>query len=499
MTNQQDDFDEDFNDAPVQRTEQAKKGMGANVSAAWQGSPLFKMFILVVVVGALAAASIALFSSPEKELTASSIKSAPTMIEAPGSEAPPAYIEAVQDASKKRADAAMQEGKSAFPTPVSGEVNKSALGQSPEESQYDPLAEFRPNVPQQQLPDQQQAAAPPPVDPVDTEALSKMQSQMTGLFESWRPAGIKVVQVVDPTTLPKVGSDVAGGTNGTNLNSASSAAKIVVPAGTVYYSQLLLEANSDAQGPIMAEIMSGPFTGGRVIGQFEVTREYLIISFKKMTYRKRDYTIEALAIDPNTTLGGLVTEKDNRYFTRVLLPSAAAFLEGFGEALGGSTSTVSNSNGGVVVFQQSRRGLEEALNNGFQETAKTAGAFFRDEAAATKPLIRVASGTPMGLFFVNSVTENSGQVEPIVSPSTSQIRSNNNFQNQGYNLGNNSGYNSNSNYQGQGNNGNGYYGQQLQGDQQYRINDTSNNNNGSQSTLANGGLTIIQNSPNSPK
>jgi hypothetical protein len=236
--------------------------------------------------------------------------------------------------------------------------------------------------------------------------LAKMQQQMTTLFDAWKPSGIQVVQVQEPRINKAEDS---------TPNQTASQGKVLIAAGAVHYAQLMIEANSDVPGPIMAEVMSGPFTGARVIGQFEITREYLILHFTKLTHRRKDYGIDALAIDPNTTLGGLVTEKDNRYFTRLVLPAAAGFLEGFGSAISSPSQSVVTSNGDVVVFQEGRQGVREGLYKGLSEAAGTAGSFFRDEAAATKPLIRVAAGTPMGLFFVNSMTDAAGG-SPVHTP-----------------------------------------------------------------------------------
>lgn len=393
MTNAPDDFEQDFSESTVQRPPAAKASMAKNLAAAWQGSPLFKMFVLVVIVGALAAAAIAIFSGNEKDLSPTSVRSAPNLVEAPGTKAPPAYVDAVNDASAKRAEEALQQGKSAFQTPVSGDETKAGLGEAGDESQYDPLAEFRPNTPQEAAPVTGQDNTP--IETIDSELLSKMQSQMTSLFDAWRPAGIKTIQVQDPAAARQA----VAPTTTTPPN-----AKIIVASGSIFYGEMLIEANSDAPGPIVAQILSGPFAGGRAIGTFEVTREYLVIRFTKISYKKKDYAADILAVDPNTTLGALVTEKDNRYFTRVILPAAAGFLEGFGSALGTSSNSIVGS-GNQTLVVQSRQGVKEGIYSGIGDAASTLGGFFRDEAAATKPLIRVAVGTPMGLFFVNSVTD----------------------------------------------------------------------------------------------
>ncbi|MBY0427991.1 MAG: DotG/IcmE/VirB10 family protein [Alphaproteobacteria bacterium] len=394
MTNAPDDFEQDFSDATVQRPPTAKPSMANNLAAAWQGSPLFKMFVLVVIVGALAAAAIAIFSGNEKDINPTSVHSTPNLVDAPGAKAPPAYVAAVEDESAKRAEEALKNNKSAFNTPVSGDETKAGLGDNADESQYDPLAEFRPSTPQEAAPATQQDNTP--VEAVDSELLSKMQSQMTSLFDAWRPAGIKTIQIQDPGAIKQTGLQP---------NQTTPNAKVIVASGSVYYGEMLMEANSDAPGPIVAQILSGPFAGGRAIGTFEVTREYLVIHFTKISYKKKDYSADILAVDPNTTLGAMVTEKDNRYFTRVLLPAAAAFLEGFGGAISSPSNSIVSNNGQTVVLQQSKQGIKDGIYRGLAEGANTVGGFFRDEAAATKPLIRVAVGTPMGLFFVNAVTD----------------------------------------------------------------------------------------------
>lgn len=411
MNENLDDFEDDFAEGEVQRpaSPAAKPGMAGNLKAAWNGSPLFKLFVLVVGVGALAAAIIGILSGGDAaKKNATSVNTAPGISAVPGTKAPPAYVEAVNQASQQRAEEAIQSGKSALPTPVSSDAGNSGLNNDDDQSKYDPLAEFRPNVPQDSNVAQQ--APTLPTDSVDSDLLQKMQSQMTALFETWRPEGIKGLQVVDPASLKK---EVAETNTGAPVQG-----RVLVPSGTIAYAQLLMEANTDAPGPVLAEIMSGPFTGGRAIGAFEATREYLILKFTKISYKKREYEINAIALDPNTTLPGLVTEKDNRYFTRVLLPAAAGFLEGFSSALSQSSTTTTINGNSIIVANEAKNGLKDGIYQGISEGTRTIGSFFRDEAAATKPLIRVAVGTPMGLFFVNSVTDgaNSNTINTPIQP-----------------------------------------------------------------------------------
>src|SRR5262249_43355048 len=148
----------------------------------------------------------------------------------------------------------------------------------------------------------------------------------------------------------------------------------LVSAGTVSYGQLLTEANSDVPGPILAQILSGPLSGARAVGQFHTINDYNVLQFSLVNFKGKDYPINAIALDPDTTLGGMATEVDERYFTRVILPAAAGFMQGLGSALGtGSSSVVTN--GETTIVSQSGRGLQQGMFQGLGQAAQTAGQF----------------------------------------------------------------------------------------------------------------------------
>jgi hypothetical protein len=129
-----------------------------------------------------------------------------------------------------------------------------------------------------------------------------------------------------------------------------------------------------------------------------------VLQFSIADKDKKDYTINAIALDPDTTLGGMATDVDERYFTRVLLPAAAGFMQGFGEALSQGSSNIVQ-NGTTTIVQQSGKGLQQGMFQGAASAGQALGQFFQNQANNTKPLVRVAAGTPMGLFFITSVTD----------------------------------------------------------------------------------------------
>ena len=182
-------------------------------------------------------------------------------------------------------------------------------------------------------------------------------------------------------------------------------------AGTVNYAQMLTEANSDVPGPILAQVLSGPLTGGRAIGHFQVSDDYLVIEFNTITLKGKEYSVNALALDPDTTLGGMATEVDHRYFTRVILPAAGSFVSAFGDALSRPQTETIVTNGAIVTLQ-AKQGMKDALYAGVGSVGNSVGRFLDEQGARTRTLVRVAVGTPMGLFFLSSVRDNEGQDNP---------------------------------------------------------------------------------------
>ena len=411
---------DDLNNLDVEGGEAttAQRGFTANLSEAWRTKPLFKLLVIVVAVGGVVAVATS-FLTPEKESSASArVMTPPDIKSAPGGSVSP-YMKAQTDlANKQRTEGALKNGGSALPTPQGRVADLGDL-----EKKNDPLSELRTEtehlkqelIQVQQTQKQPTPAPQPQAQPqkqADNDQLAQVMSkQMTLLAERWRTRGnIKDVLVSNVPTdrngnpISSSSASGAGVVDASGTAPGAQSAKIVVPAGTVSYAQLLTEANSDVPGPILAQIVSGPLAGARAVGSFQVKNDYLVLQFNLANLKNKDYSISALALDPDTTLGGMATEIDNRYFTRVVLPSAAAFLEGLGEALGTPPSTTTTTTSGTVT-SQGTVGAKIGMYKGLGKAAETAGSFFKAEGDKTKELVRIASGTPMGLFFTSSVKE----------------------------------------------------------------------------------------------
>lgn len=422
MTDNTDEFDQDqFDpmDAPSEASGNAY-GEPQGFVDKWRNSPIIKLVVIMGVIGVALAGALGAFTDDKTEVV-SKIASPPSISEPPGGAASPFFIEQNRMAVDKRVDDAMKAGGSALPTPTGHDVSDLAP------PKQDPMLEFRVETDRlrkelqaeqaqnarkvDQL--QRQMTQTSQAEPEDDSLAQAMQAQMQELMKSWAPKSAMVVQgVVEPTPVETdTGAEnlqVASQDQAGQQQQSAPQPVTLVSAGTVNYMQLLMEANSDIPGPILAQVLSGPFAGGRAIGAFTVMNDYLVMTFTRISYKGQEYSIEALALDPDTTLSGMATEVDHRYFKRVVLPAAGSFISAFGQALS-ETDTETTVSDGTVVQDQAAKGLDEALYSGIGSIGETVSEFFKAEANQTKTLVRVAVGTPMGLFFVSEVTDQQAQ------------------------------------------------------------------------------------------
>jgi intracellular multiplication protein IcmE len=419
MTNNfENENNDEFSESEISAPEDGGRSSSAagNLAEAWRTRPFFKFMVLVVAVFAIGAAAINFFGGNSGGNEIARLGKPPALKEAPGGEASPYMRQQTELANSERAQQAIATGGSAIPTPLGQTTDVANFGMTGKKE--DPLKELRAEtemlkkqVQQQQQVQRQQAQQRQP-EQFDNTLAEAMQRQMQQLLASWTPTGIKSALVSKQET---PGKDESGkSAQGAALipATATTAQKNLVNAGTVSYAQLLTEANSDVPGPILAQIVSGPLSGARAVGSFQVSEgyeKYLVLNFSLADKAGKDYQINAIALDPDTTLGGMATEVDERYFARVVLPSAAAFIQGIGQAMGQGNTSIT-TNGTTTITTQAGHGFRQGLYSGLGQGANTIGQFFQQQANVTKPLVRIAAGTPIGMFFISSVKESSANM-----------------------------------------------------------------------------------------
>lgn len=437
--NDTNDFDEietldesDFDDFDT-----AQKG---SLGDMWANNPLLK---IGVVVGGIALIFLAIMLLGGDEQSEDSVVAQGSDVkEIPTTDAPKIYLDAIDKLNEENYNAAMQGKQSSVPIPIVGEgmdLLDVTDEDAPDLGDDDPLLEWRRQAqevieepepqdepepvlveepPFQPMPQQQQYYQP---NPEATAALSEaMRGYMSQILSTKEPQSMRTTSV---TAVPRLyqpeslggGLDFGEGDGGPfEIDSADDIvtiddADILVAPGTVLYGQIINEANSDIPGPVLARILSGPIRGAKMIGDFQVSNDYLTINFNQVVLGKKSYSINAIAVDPETSLTGIATDIDRRYMTRFILPAAASFLEGIGEAIEEEGNTTVTVTGETVTSSTEDLNARQELFAGVNEAAGEIADELRDEADDTEILVRVESGTLVGLLFLTEVINPSSE------------------------------------------------------------------------------------------
>ena len=422
MSNNNGDNDldvEPFDDAGFD--DYTKKGTLGDV---WRNNPMVKIGVILAAV-AVVLGGLMLFGGEKEDVARSSVSTASDVKEAPGSSEISSTMEtSIQDKTTELVEEATRTGGSAMPIPTqpSKGVMPLPVEQSDEE---DPLERWKrmqeERVRQQQMLEQAKPApaaaaaqkTEPPVDtktPVVNALAQSMATQMQALLQNQPISGPKHKNITDYGFIEEkqnkrlaaqqqMLTQAAYTPNGQNSIN-DQVEDILIPAGTIEYGQLVIEANTDAPGPVMANIISGPLRGSRVLGSFTSTDHYLVLNFTTIIIDGIDYPVQAVAIDPDTTLPGVITEINRRYFTRVILPMAAEFVKGFTEAISDSGTTSVYISDSSVTQSTSDKNSEQEVASGVSEAGEKLSELLTQEGDRTKAMLRVAAGTPIGILFV---------------------------------------------------------------------------------------------------
>lgn len=178
--------------------------------------------------------------------------------------------------------------------------------------------------------------------------------------------------------------------------------------GQILYAQLKSRANSDAPGPILAEIIQGDLAGTTLLGSFSVANEALILQFNTATITETlsgqvvndTFPINAIAVDTKYIGTALATDVDRHLFERIAVTFATSFIGGFGELMASSGGTTITQPDGTVIEQNPTLTVrDQAISSAGQAVGEVGGIL--NEYYGNKPTtVIVESGTPIGLLFL---------------------------------------------------------------------------------------------------
>lgn len=264
---------------------------------------------------------------------------------------------------------------------------------------------------QQQVQYQPQPVQAPAKEEDRQNYRQSAQKQLALYMDGWKPQ--TAYQEFNMTGQQQQKQDANGqsganSANGSNIqqasyNAGSGADKgpAFVRAGSIVPAVMMTAINSDEPGPVLAQIVTGPLKGARLIGQMTSSDQRVVVQFTSLSMpgASQTFQISSFAIDPDTSRTGLATDVNNHYFLRYGLGLAAAFISGYGEAVqnAGSTTTT-NAFGGTTTIMGDMTHKQIAESAFGKVGTKLGSEIAKDTNRA--PTVTVASGTPVGILFM---------------------------------------------------------------------------------------------------
>ena len=266
------------------------------------------------------------------------------------------------------------------------------------------------------------SAAPKPipvaavVDPRGNEAYTQ---QINGLFSQWG-ARLPQTDVILPP--PEAGStdpaDTRASRAGNGARDAASAlpvsarpadtGQILVPAGRGVFAHPILALSSDQSSPVVLQADSGPIAGDRMIGSFARQENRLVLHVNTVIHNGEAIGVDGVVTSPDTMEAGVASGVDQHYLERFILPAAAAFVAGLGQALAttSNTAAVLSPFGGATTTTHLNidQQLGVAAGVAASQVANTL-----NQAAPKGPTISLDANVAVGVMFLANVTAHTGR------------------------------------------------------------------------------------------
>lgn len=278
-----------------------------------------------------------------------------------------------------------------------------------------PVIDATPVQPEQQYQAQPQVIQQPATSETTQDRQAYMQSvqqQITTYINGWSAGqGFQEFNMTGQAPQQQQGAGNTNGTStGTNVqqasydssnSSSSNKGPAFVRAGSVVPAVMLTAINSDEPGPVLAQIVTGPLKGARLIGQMVSSDQRVVVQFSSLSMpgASQTFNISSFAIDPDTSRTGLATDVNNHYFLRYGLGLAAAFISGYGEAVqnAGSTTTTNAFGGTTTIMGDMTH--KQIAESAFGKVGQKLGSEL-DKETNRAPTVTVASGTSIGVLFM---------------------------------------------------------------------------------------------------
>lgn len=246
------------------------------------------------------------------------------------------------------------------------------------------------------------------------QATANMTTQQGQLFASWTAASSQQYVEGQKEAAEKEGGKTTtvtevGGAPGTATTIQTTTAgggprsEPFLKAGTILFAVLNTAVNSDEPGPVMATIVGNRLKGGKLLGTLVNQGQKVMLTFNVLTLPNvpSSISLNAVAIDPNTARTALSSDTDNHYLLRYGSMFAAAFLQGYGQAVQQSGAVVVSNGLNTVTNMPTLSPKGQAL-----AALGTVGQVWGEAIRPlfnTPPTVKVFSCTPLGILILSDV------------------------------------------------------------------------------------------------
>jgi intracellular multiplication protein IcmE len=235
-------------------------------------------------------------------------------------------------------------------------------------------------------------------------ARQQRQKAIGDLVNSWTSRPPQTTVVIEPTSLKQGADDPPAKVGAKGADSGVTGGRVLVPAGRGVYAHTVVAVDSDTNGPIVLEADTGPISGDRMIGTFSKSGiDRLIVKVETVEHRGAPLEANGVVIAPDSMETAVASSIDEHYVERFVLPAAAAFMSGLGQAvaLGNSTSTVSPFGGttstiGPLTFKQ-----EALVAAGASATAVSTAL---NAETPKGPTVHLAANVSVGVMFLSNLS-----------------------------------------------------------------------------------------------
>jgi len=242
----------------------------------------------------------------------------------------------------------------------------------------------------------------------DPKADQVYSQEIGDLFSQWRGRAPRTDVVLPPAVAkeaPTRGSTADPPEEPAPMpgTPAVAASEILVPAGRGVFAHPILAVNSDQSSPVVLQADSGPIAGDRMIGTLAKQNDRLVIHINSVIHHGQSLAVDGLVVAPDTMEAGVASNVDQHYLSRFILPAAAAFIQGLGQAIAttSNTATVLSPFGGASYATQLNLKQQTGVAAGV--AAGQIGATL-NAAAPKGPTVSLDANVAVGVMFLSNVT-----------------------------------------------------------------------------------------------